>query len=44
MGDSDKLFNVGQFFNINSSKFLGGNNVHNLLIIGLLGFAVYKLK
>jgi hypothetical protein len=30
--------------NINSPKFLGGTNVHNLAIIGLLAFAAYKLK
>jgi hypothetical protein len=30
--------------NINSPKFLGGTNVHNLAIIVLLGIAAYKLK
>jgi hypothetical protein len=30
--------------NIKSPNFLGGTNVHNLLIIGLLAFAAYKLK
>ncbi len=25
------------------NKFLGGQNVHNLIIIGLLGFITYKL-
>ena len=31
------------FFNIKDpNTFLGGQNVHNLLIIGLLGFIVYK--
>ena len=30
--------------NINSPKFLGGTNVHNLAIIGLLAFAAWKLK
>lgn len=30
--------------NINSPKFLGGTNVHNLAIIALLAFAAYKLK
>jgi hypothetical protein len=30
--------------NINSPKFLGGTNVHNVIIIGLLAFAAYKLK
>lgn len=24
------------------NSFLGGQNVHNLIIIGLLGFLVYK--
>jgi hypothetical protein len=31
-------------FDIKSSDFLGGQNVHNLIIIGLLGFAAWKLK
>jgi hypothetical protein len=31
-------------FNIKSPNFLGGTNVHNVLIIGLLAFAAYKLK
>ena len=31
-------------FDIKSSNFLGGTNVHNLIIIGLLGFAAWKLK
>ena len=30
--------------NIKSSNFLGGTNVHNVVIIGLLAFAAYKLK
>lgn len=29
---------------IKSSQFLGGTNVHNVIIIGLLAFAAYKLK
>ena len=30
-------------FDINDpNKFLGGQNVHNLIIIGLLGFLVFK--
>jgi hypothetical protein len=29
---------------IKSSNFLGGTNVHNVLIIGLLAYAAYKLK
>jgi hypothetical protein len=32
------------FLNIKSSDFLGGTNVHNVIIIGLLGFAAWKLK
>jgi hypothetical protein len=24
------------------NKFLGGQNVHNLIIIGMLGFLIYK--
>ena len=31
------------FFNINSTKFLGGQNVHNVIKIALAGFIVYKL-
>jgi hypothetical protein len=30
--------------NIKSSDFLGGTNVHNVLIIGLLAYAAYKLR
>jgi hypothetical protein len=30
-------------FNINSPKFLGGQNVHSLIKIGLATFVVYKL-
>jgi len=26
----------------NPDTFLGGQNVHNLIIIGMLGFLVYK--
>lgn len=29
-------------FDINNTKFLGGNNVHNVITIGLLGLLVYK--
>ena len=30
-------------FNIkNPNTFLGGQNVHNLLILGALGFVIYK--
>ena len=31
-------------FDIKSPDFLGGQNVHNVIIIGLLAFAAYKLK
>ena len=31
-------------FDIQSPDFLGGQNVHNVIIIGLLAFAAYKLK
>jgi hypothetical protein len=33
---------MGDFLNISSDKFLGGNNVHNLIIIGLLVYIIYK--
>jgi multisubunit Na+/H+ antiporter MnhB subunit len=29
-------------FDLKSPDFLGGNNVHNVIIIGLLGYLVYK--
>ena len=29
-------------FDINSPDFLGGNNVHNVIIIGMLASLVYK--
>ena len=32
----------GMFDINNPDTFLGGQNVHNLIIIGLLGFLVYK--
>lgn len=33
----------GGFLDINDpNTFLGGQNVHNLIIIGLLGFLVFK--
>lgn len=32
-----------ELLNINSPKFLGGTNVHNVIKLGLLGFIVYKL-
>lgn len=31
-------------FDIKSANFLGGTNVHNVVIIGLLAFAAWKLK
>lgn len=35
--------NGNGFFDIQDpNTFLGGQNVHNLIIIGLLGFLVYK--
>jgi hypothetical protein len=35
---------MGDFFNINSDKWLGGVNVHNTITIALLGYLVYKLR
>lgn len=34
---------MNKFFNINSPTFLGGQNVHNVIKIGLAGFIAYKL-
>ena len=31
-------------FDISSPNFLGGTNVHNLIMIGLLAYIVYKVK
>ncbi len=31
-------------FDINSPDFLGGNNVHNVIIIGALAYLIYKCK
>ena len=31
-------------FDIKSDEFLGGNNVHNVIIIGMLGFIIYKMR
>jgi hypothetical protein len=31
-------------FNIKSPKFLGGTNVHNVLIIGGLAFIAWKIS
>ena len=36
------LTNCFMFDINNPNTFLGGQNVHNLLIIGMLGFLVYK--
>jgi len=33
-----------ELLNINSPKFLGGQNVHNVVIIGLLAYAAWKLR
>jgi hypothetical protein len=33
---------MGVSFDIKSQDFLGGNNVHNVLILGLLGVLVFK--
>jgi hypothetical protein len=30
------------FFDVKSANFLGGNNVHHLLLLGAVGFLVYK--
>jgi len=30
------------FLDIKSPNFLGGTNVHSLVIIGLLGYIIYK--
>ena len=35
--EENSLFDIN-----NPDTFLGGQNVHNLIIIGLLGFLVYK--
>lgn len=34
---------MSEFFNIQSPKFLGGQNVHNVVKIALAGFVVWKL-
>ena len=34
---------MGNLFNIKSDEFLGGKNVHSLLIIGTILFTSYKL-
>ncbi len=28
----------------NPNTFLGGQNVHNLIIIGMLGYIIYKIN
>ena len=35
---------MADLFNINSPKFLGGTNVHNVLIIGGLAFIAWKVS
>ena len=36
---------MGSFFDIkNQDSFLGGQNVHNLIMIGLLAYIVMKVK
>lgn len=32
-----------ELFNINSPKFLGGQNVHNVAKLALAGFIVYQV-
>lgn len=34
---------MSDFLNLNSPKFLGGQNVHSIFKIALAGFVVYKL-
>lgn len=34
---------MSELLNINSPKFLGGQNVHNVIKIALASFVVYKL-
>ncbi len=34
---------MADLFNIKSSNFLGGQNVHNVIKIALAGFIVFKL-
>jgi len=38
-----KQINMTDLLNINSTKFLGGTGVHNLIKVALVGFVVYKL-
>ena len=35
---------MGNILDIKSPDFLGGNNVHNVIIIGMLGYLIYKCK
>lgn len=35
---------MGDLLNIKSPNFLGGNNVHNLVMIGMLAYIIYKVK
>jgi hypothetical protein len=34
---------MGDFLNIKSTKFLGGQNIHNVVKIALASFIVFKL-
>jgi len=37
--------NPKEMFDIqNPNTFLGGQNVHNLLILGALGYIIYKMR
>jgi hypothetical protein len=40
---TNKQTNMSDLLNINSPKFLGGQNVHNVIKIALAAFVVYKL-
>jgi hypothetical protein len=40
---TNKQTNMSELLNINSPKFLGGQNVHNVIKIALAAFVVYKL-
>lgn len=35
---------MGDVLNIKSPNFLGGTNVHNLIMIGMLAYVIYKVK
>ena len=36
-------FSMSEFLNINSTSFLGGQNIHNVVKIALASFIVFKL-